>query len=82
MTEWKLKFWWLDSYKIVKTNLKKSNYNIVKLIDTEKSETVLKSRLKLYFLKCNTMLHDYQQKINVQLDADSNFDTDFENDHV
>jgi len=26
--------------------------------------------------------HDYQQKIDTQLDADSNSDTDFENDHV
>jgi len=82
ITEWKLKFWWLDSYKIVKTNLKKSNYNIVKLNNTEKSETVLKSKLKLYFLRCNTMLHDYQQKINAQLDADSDFNIDFDNDYV
>jgi len=80
--EWKLKFWWLDSYKIVKTILKKSNYNIVKLNNTEKSETVLKSKLKLYFLKCNTMLHNYQQKIDTQLNADSDFNIDFENDHV
>jgi len=81
-TEWKLKFWWLDSYKIVKTNLKKSNYNIVKLNDTEKSETVLKSKLKLYFLKCNTTSHDYQQKVNTQQDASSDFDIDFNDDHV
>jgi len=81
-TKWKLKFWWLDSYKIVKTNSKKSNYNIVKLNDIEKSETVLKLKLKLYFLRCNTMLHDYQQKIDTQLDADSDFNTDFENDYV
>jgi len=80
--EWKLKFWWLDFYKIVKTNLKKSNYNIVKLNDTEKSETVLRLRLKLYFLRHNIMLHDYQQKIKVQLDADSDFNIDFDNDHV
>jgi len=80
--EQKLKFWWLYSYKIVKTNLKKSNYNIVKLNDTEKSETVLKSKLKSYFLRCNTMSHDYQQKIDAQLDADSDFNTDFENDYV
>jgi len=80
--EWKLKFWWLDSYKIVKTNLKESNYNIVKLNNTEKSETVSESRLKLYFLKCNTMLHNYQQKIDTQLDADSNFNIDSENDYV
>jgi len=82
ITEWKLKFWWLDSYKIVKTNLKKSNYNIVKLNDTEKLETVLKSRLKSYFLRCNTMSHNYQQKIDTQLDVDSDFDIDFENDYV
>jgi len=66
----------------MKTNSKKNNYNIVKLNSTEKSETVLKSKLKLYFLRCNTMLHDYQQKIDVQLDADSDFDTDFKNDYV
>jgi len=28
------------------------------------------------------MLHDYQQKINVQLNADSNFNTDFDNNYV
>jgi len=28
------------------------------------------------------MLHNYQQKIDVQLDADSDSDTDFENDYV
>ncbi len=28
------------------------------------------------------MLHDYQQKINAQLDADSDFNIDFENDYV
>jgi len=54
----------------------------VKLNNTEKSETVLKLKLKLYFLKCNTMLHDYQQKINAQLNAHSDFNTDFENDYV
>jgi len=54
----------------------------VKLNSTEKSETVLKSKSKLYFLKCNMMLHDYQQKVDTQLDIDSDFDTDFDNDHV
>jgi len=63
-TEWKLKFWWLDSYKIVKTYLKKNNYNIVKLNSTKKSETILKLKLKLYFLRHNITSHDYQQKIN------------------
>jgi len=28
------------------------------------------------------MLHDYQQKINAQLDADSDFNTDFDNDYI
>jgi len=28
------------------------------------------------------MLHNYQQKINAQLDADSDFNTDFDNDYV
>jgi len=54
----------------------------VKLNSTEKSETVLKLRLKLYFLRCNTMLHDYQQKINAQLDVDSDFNTDSNNNYV
>ena len=54
----------------------------MKLNDTEKSETVLKLKLKLYFLKCNTTLHDYQQKIDTQLDANSDFNIDFKNDHV
>jgi len=54
----------------------------MKLNNTEKSETVLKSKLKLYFLRCNTTLHNYQQKINAQLDANSDFNTDFNNDHV
>ena len=49
----------------------------MKLNSTEKSETVLKSRLKLYFLRCNTTSHDYQQKTDTQLDANFDFDTDF-----
>jgi len=28
------------------------------------------------------MSHDYQQKIDVQLNADTNFNTDFENNYV
>jgi len=28
------------------------------------------------------MSHDYQQKIDTQLDADSDFNTDFDNDYV
>jgi len=62
--------------------LKKSNYNIVKLNNTEKSETVLKLKLKLYFLRHNTMLHNYQQKIDTQLDVNSDSDTNFDNDYV
>ena len=54
----------------------------MKLNNTEKSETVLKLKLKLYLLKCNMMLHNYQQKIDTQLDADFDFNTDFENDYV
>jgi len=54
----------------------------MKLNNTEKSKTVLKLKLKLYFLRHNTTLHDYQQKIDTQLDADFDFNTDFENDHV
>ncbi len=54
----------------------------MKLNSTEKSETVLKLKLKLYFLRHNIMLHDYQQKIKVQLDADSDFNINFDNDHV
>jgi len=54
----------------------------MKLNNTKKSETVLKLRQKLYFLRHNTTLHNYQQKINTQLNADSNFTTDFDNDYV
>jgi len=54
----------------------------VKLNSTEKSKTVLKLKLKSYFLRCNTTLHNYQQKIDTQLDADSDFNTDFKNDHI
>jgi len=54
----------------------------VKLNNTEKSETMLKLKLKSYLLRCNTTLHDYQQKINAQLDADFDFNTDFKNNHV
>jgi len=82
MTEWKLKFWWLDFYKIVKINLKKNNYNIVKLNDTEKSETVSELRLKSYLLRCNTMSHDYQWTVDTQWDASSDFNIDFNDDHV
>ena len=54
----------------------------MKLNDTEKSETMLKLKLKLYCLRCNTTSHNYQQKVNTQLDADSDFNTDFDNDYV
>ena len=80
--EWKLKFWWLDSYKIVKTNSRKSNYNIAELNSTEKSEMISELRLKSYLLRCNTTSFDYQQIIDKQLDTDSDFDTDFDDDHV
>jgi len=80
--EWKLKFWWLNLYKIIKTNLKKNNYNIAELNSTEKSEIVSEIKLKSYFLRCNTMLHDYQQKVDTQLNTDSDFNIDFDNDHV
>jgi len=54
----------------------------VKLDDTKKSKTVLRSKLKLYLLRCNAMLHDYQQKVDAQQDASSDFNTDFNDDHV
>jgi len=43
---------------------------------------MLKSRLKSYFLRHNTMLHDYQQKVDVQWDASFDFNTDFNDDYV
>ena len=54
----------------------------MKLNDTEKSKTVSELKLKSYFLKCNTMLHNYQQKVDAQLKADFDFNIDFDNDHV
>jgi len=54
----------------------------VKLKSTEKLKTILKLRLKLYLLRCNTMLHDYLQRVDTQLDADFDFNIDFNNDYV
>ena len=32
--DWKLNYWWLDLYKIVKTNSKKENYVLAELDET------------------------------------------------
>ena len=59
--DWKLNYWWLSLYKIVKTNLKKKNYVLAKLDRTQKSETVLRSRLKLYLERHEETAQDYEQ---------------------
>lgn len=66
-TEQKLKFWWLSSYKIVKTNTKKKNYIIAELNSTEKSKTVLRSRLKSYLKQHATVTEDFQQQVETHL---------------
>ena len=77
-----MKFWWLGSYQVVCTNSEKSNYNIAELNNTEKSERVSELRLKLYLLRCNAMLHNYQQRIDTHMNVSSDFDSDSDDDHV
>jgi len=40
-------------------NLKKKNYDIAELNDTEMSETILKLKFKLYLLQQDVSLHTY-----------------------
>ena len=69
--DWKLNYWWLDLYKIVKTNSKKKNYVLAELDRTQKSETVLKSRLKSYLERHEGAAQDYEQWVDAQQHSDS-----------
>ena len=79
-TDWKLNYWWLDLYKIVKANSKKKNYVLVKLDSTQKSETVSKLRLKSYLERHEEAAQDYEQWVDAQQYSDSS-DSDSE-DHT
>ena len=78
--DWKLNYWWLDLYKIVKTNSKKKNYVLAELDRTQKSETVLKSRLKSYLERHEGAAQDYEQWVDAQQHSDSS-DSDLK-DHI
>ena len=56
----KLNYWWLDLYKIVKTNSKKKNYVLAELDSMQKSETVLDSRLKSYLERQKEAAQNYE----------------------
>ena len=69
--DWKLNYWWLGLYKIVKTNSKKRNYVLTELDETQKSETVLKLRLKSYLERHEGAAQDYKQWVDTQQHSNS-----------
>ncbi len=67
----KLEFWWLESYKVIKTNSKKENYVLAELDSVKKADTVSEFRLKSYLLCHLTVNHEYNQHLNVYSKSDS-----------
>ncbi len=56
---WKLEFWWLEPYKIIKVNSRKENYVLAELNGVKKADTVSEFRLKPYVLCHFTVNHEY-----------------------
>ena len=63
-TDHKLKFWWLELYWMIKASSKKKNYVIAELNNTEKSETIFKSRLKIYLEWYVIIIQNYWQRLD------------------
>ena len=63
---------------MIKTNLKKKNYVIAELDNTEKSETVSELRLKIYLKQHVIIIQDYWQRLDTHENLNSEFE--FEND--
>ena len=76
---WKLEFWWLESYKIIKVNSRKENYVLAELDGVKKADTVSEFRLKPYVL-CHLIInHEYNWCLNAYFksdSSDSNLDDD------
>ncbi len=68
---WKLEFWWLESYKIIKVNLRKENYVLAELNSVKKADTVSEFRLKPYVLCHLTINHEYNWHLDAYFKSDS-----------
>ncbi len=68
---WKLEFWWLKSYKVIKANSRKENYVLAELDDVKKADTVSEFRLKPYVLCHFTINHEYNWRLDVYSESDS-----------
>ena len=58
---------------MIRTNLKKKNYMIAELNNTEKSETISELRLKIYLEWYVIVTQDYWQKLNRHKNLSSEF---------
>ena len=61
-----------------KNKFKKKNYVIAELNNTEKSETIFESRLKIYLKQYVTVIQDYWQRFDIYKNLSS--ESEFEND--
>ena len=63
---------------MIRTSLKKKNYVIAELNNTEKSETISELRLKIYLEQYIIIIQNYWQKLDIHENLSSEFK--FEND--
>ncbi len=68
---WKLEFWWLRPYKVIKANSRKENYVLAELDGVKKADTVPEFRLKPYVLHHPTVNHEYNQHLDVYSESGS-----------
>ena len=74
--DYKLKFWWLELYQMIRTSLKKKNYVIAELNSTEKSEIISELKLKIYLKWYVIITQNYWQRLDTHenLSSESKFE--------